>query len=137
MNTIPLTSIIASLFTLFYLFLSMRIGYLRGSPVMKLIFNMDKKVSENKLERNVRAHGNFSEYVPLFLILLFLTEHLEIITFSYLIILCFIFLYGRIAHAVCFAFFDYNPFLRISGMLCTYLILGILSINLLITTINL
>ena len=136
MNTIPLTSVIASFFTLFYLFLSMRIGYLRGSPVMKLIFKMDKKVPENKLKRNVRAHGNFSEYVPLFLILLFLTEHLEIITFSYLIILCFIFLYGRIAHAVCFAFFDYNPFLRISGMLCTYLILGILSINLLITTIN-
>ena len=137
MNTIPLTSVIASFFTLFYLLLSMRIGYLRGSPVMKLIFKMDKKVPENKLKRNVRAHGNFSEYVPLFLILLFLTEHLEIITFSYLIILCFIFLYGRIAHAVCFAFFDYNPFLRISGMLCTYFILGILSINLLIMTINL
>ena len=48
MNTIPLTSVITSLFTLFYLFLSMRIGYLRGSPVMKLIFNMDKKVPENK-----------------------------------------------------------------------------------------
>ena len=137
MNTIPLTSVIASLFTLFYLLLSMRIGYLRGSPVMKLIFKMDKKVPENKLKRNVRAHGNFSEYVPLFLILLFLTEHLEIITFSYLIILCLIFLYGRIAHAVCFAVFDYNPFLRISGMLCAYLILGVLSINLLITTINL
>ena len=136
MNTVPLTSVIASFFTLFYLFLSMRIGYLRGSPVMKLIFKMDKKVPENKLKRNVRAHGNFSEYVPLFLILLFLTEHLEIITFSYLIILCFIFLYGRIAHAVCFAFFDYNPFLRISGMLCSYLVLGILSINLLTKTIN-
>ena len=86
MNTIPLTSIIASLFTLFYLFLSMRIGYLRGSPVMKLIFNMDKKVPENKLERNVRAHGNFSEYVPLFLILLFIVEYFKIITFNYLII---------------------------------------------------
>ena len=86
MNTIPLTSIIASLFTLFYLFLSMRIGYLRGSPVMKLIFNMDKKVPESKLERNVRAHGNFSEYVPLFLILLFITEYFKMITFNYLII---------------------------------------------------
>ena len=106
MNTIPLTSVITSLFTLFYLFLSMRIGYLRGSPVMKLIFNMDKKVPENKLERNVRAHGNFSEYVPLFLILLFISEYFKIITFNYLIILCFIFLYGRIAHAICFAFFE-------------------------------
>ena len=103
---------------------------------MKLIFKIDKKVPENKLKRNVRAHGNFSEYVPLFLILLFITEYFKIITFNYLIILCLIFLYGRVAHAVCFAFFDYNPFLRISGMLCTYLILSILSFNLLITTIN-
>ena len=134
-STLPITTTFAALFTIFYLFLSMRIGYLRGSPVMKLIFKMDKKVIETKLERNVRAHGNFSEYVPLFLILLFLAEYLKIIQFKYLIMLCIIFLYGRIAHAVCFAFFDYNPFLRISGMTCTYLVLGIISILLLITTI--
>ena len=133
-STLSITTTFAALFTIFYLFLSMRIGYLRGSPVMKLIFKMDKKVTENKLERNVRAHGNFSEYVPLFLILLFLAEYLTIIQFKYLIMLCIIFLYGRIAHAVCFAFFDYNPFLRISGMICTYLVLGILSILLLVTT---
>lgn len=133
-STLSITTTFAALFTIFYLFLSMRIGYLRGSPVMKLIFKMDKKVTENKLERNVRAHGNFSEYVPLFLILLFLAEYLKIIQFKYLIMLCIIFLYGRIAHSVCFAFFDYNPFLRISGMICTYLVLGILSILLLVTT---
>ncbi len=104
-STLSITTTFAALFTIFYLFLSMRIGYLRGSPVMKLIFKMDKKVTETKLERNVRAHGNFSEYVPLFLILLFLTEYLKIIQFKYLIMLCIIFLYGRIAHAVCFAFF--------------------------------
>ena len=133
-STLSITTTFAALFTIFYLFLSMRIGYLRGSPVMKLIFKMDKKVTETKLERNVRAHGNFSEYVPLFLIMLFLAEYLKIIQFKYLIMLCIIFLYGRIAHAVCFAFFDYNPFLRISGMICTYLVLGILSILLLVTT---
>ena len=133
-STLSITATFAALFTIFYLFLSMRIGYLRGSPVMKLIFKMVKKVTETKLERNVRAHGNFSEYVPLFLILLFLAEYLKIIQFKYLIMLCIIFLYGRIAHAVCFAFFEYNPFLRISGMICTYLVLGILSILLLFTT---
>ena len=71
---IPLTSTFAALFTFFYLLLSFRIGYLRGSPVMKLIFKMDKEVPPTKLERNVRAHGNFSEYVPIFLILLLLLE---------------------------------------------------------------
>ena len=133
MNSIPLTSLFVSLFTIFYLFLSFRIGYLRGSPVMKLIFKMDKKVPAIKLDRNVRAHGNFSEYVPLFLILLYIFESVGLVSFNYLLIICLVFSYGRVAHAICFAFYDHNPFLRISGMLCTYLSLALLSILLLLT----
>ena len=135
MNSIPLTSLFASLFTIFYLFLSFRIGYLRGSPVMKLIFKMDKKVPAIKLDRNVRAHGNFSEYVPLFLILLYIFESVHLVSFNYLLIICLVFSYGRVAHAICFAFFDHNPFLRISGMLCTYISLALLSIQLLLSVI--
>ena len=126
-----LTKLSAGFLTLFYLFLSFRIGYFRGSPVMKLIFKMDKDISEKKLERNVRAHGNFSEYVPLFLILLFVSEYFKLLNFMYLSILCLIFIYGRLAHAICFAFYDHNPFLRISGMISTYLVLFILSVILL------
>ena len=135
MNNIPLTSLFASLFTIFYLFLSFRIGYLRGSPVMKLIFTMDKKVPAMKLDRNVRAHGNFSEYVPLFLILLYSFESINLISFNYLLIICLVFSYGRVAHAICFAFYDYNPFLRISGMVSTYLGLALLSILLLLSIV--
>ena len=135
MNNIPLTSLFASLFTIFYLFLSVRIGYLRGSPVMKLIFKMDKKVPTIKLDRNVRAHGNFSEYVPLFLILLYIFESVDLVSFNYLLIICLVFSYGRVAHAICFAFYDYNPFLRISGMVSTYLGLALLSILLLLSII--
>ena len=135
MNNIPLTSLFASLFTIFYLFLSFRIGYLRGSPVMKLIFRMDKKVPTTKLDRNVRAHGNFSEYVPLFLILLYIFESVDLVSFNYLLIICLVFSYGRVAHAICFSFYDHNSFLRISGMLCTYLSLALLSIHLLLSII--
>ena len=135
MNNIPLTSLFASLFTIFYLFLSFRIGYLRGSPVMKLIFKMDKKVPTMKLDRNVRAHGNFSEYVPLFLILLYIFESVDLVSFNYLLIICLVFSYGRVAHAICFAFYDYNPFLRISGMVSTYLGLALLSILLLLSIV--
>jgi hypothetical protein len=92
---------------------------------------MDKEITDIKLQRNVRAHGNFSEYVPIFLILLFIFEYIELASFNYLLIVGLIFSYGRFAHAICFAFYDYNPFLRISGMLCTYLSLGILSLHLL------
>ena len=135
MNNIPLTSLFASLFTIFYLFLSFRIGYLRGSPVMKLIFRMDKKVPTTKLDRNVRAHGNFSEYVPLFLILLYIFESVDLLSFNYLLIICLVFSYGRVAHAICFAFYNYNPFLRISGMVSTYLGLALLSILLLLSIV--
>ena len=135
MNNIPLTSLFASLFTIIYLLLSFRIGYLRGSPVMKLMFRMDKKVSTMKLDRNVRAHGNFSEYVPLFLILIFIFESINLLSYNYLLTICLIFSYGRITHAICFSFYEHNPFLRISGMLCTYLSLALLSFQLLLSVI--
>tara|TARA_B100000902_G_C27031899_1_gene774901 strand:- start:322 stop:729 length:408 start_codon:yes stop_codon:yes gene_type:complete len=128
MNELYLTTIFASLLTFIYLFLSFRVGYFRGSPVMRLIFKMDDEINEKKLNRNVRSHGNFSEYVPIFLILLLILEIKNETPFLYLLITCFIFLYGRLAHAICFSFFEFNPFLRISGMLCTYLGLGILSL---------
>ena len=127
MSDLYLTSIFASLFTFIYLFLSFRVGYFRGSPVMRFIFKMDDKINENKLVRKVRSHGNFSEYVPLFLILLLILEIKNETPFLYLLITCLIFLYGRIAHAICFSFYEFNPFLRISGMLFTYLGLAMLS----------
>ena len=136
MNYLPLTSTFAALFTLFYLFLSFRIGYLRGSPVMKLIFKMGEIIPEEKLFRNVRAHGNFSEYVPIFLVLLLILEILGQTAFSYLLTICIIFSYGRLAHAICFVFYESNSFLRISGMLCTYLGLGIFAVQLLLEAIR-
>jgi uncharacterized protein len=134
MNSLPFTSTFASLFTFFYLFLSFRVGYLRGSPVMKLIFKMDKEVPASKLERNVRAHGNFSEYVPIFLVLLMVLEMSGTASFDRLLLIWWIFAYGRIAHGICFAFYEFNPFLRISGMLCTYLGLAMLAVELFLQT---
>src|SRR6056300_2114014 len=125
-----LTPIFISILSLFYIFLAMRVGYMRGSPVMKLFFKMDEEVSEEKLNRNIRAHGNFSEYVPLYLLLLLVSELVGVASFDYMLIASLIFTYGRIAHAICFAFFDYNPFLRISGILSTYLGIVMLCIKL-------
>ena len=132
MINIPISATFTSIFVLFYLLLSFRIGYLRGSPVMKLFFKMDKPHSETKLQRTVRAHGNFSEYVPLFFILSIIIESNEALSFISLLIINLIFTCGRLAHAICFTFYDFNPFLRISGMLLTYLGLAILAILVLI-----
>ena len=131
MSQLFLTPIFISVFTIFYLFLSIRIGYFRGSPVLKLVVKMEEQTSDIKLHRNVRAHGNFSEYVPLFSILLLVAELLGQTSFWYLTLICIVFSYGRLAHAICFAFYDYNPFLRISGMICAYLPLAAISIDLL------
>ena len=118
----------SGIFTIYYLFLSIRVGYMRGSPVMKIFFKMDRPISEEKLQRNIRAHGNFSEYVPIYLILLLLIELSGSMGFTYLILTSIIFSYGRLAPSICFCFFDYNPFLRISGMIATYLGLLLLAV---------
>ena len=91
MNDLYLTTIFASLFTILYIFLSFRVGYFRDSPVLRLIFKMDGKINEAKLVRNVRSHGNFSEYVLLFLILLLILEIKNGTPFLYLLITCLIF----------------------------------------------
>ena len=125
--TLTILPIFLGIFTFFYLFLALRIGYLRGSPVMKVFFKMDKPISDETLNRNVRAHGNFSEYVPIFSILLLALEIENSTAINYLIVATLIFAYGRLAHGICFAFFEFNPFLRITGMFGTYIGLVLLS----------
>jgi uncharacterized membrane protein YecN with MAPEG domain len=93
---------------------------------------MNKEISEVKLQRTVRAHGNFSEYVPLFLALSIIIEHNDELSAALLLTLSTIFFCGRLAHGICFTFFDFNPFLRILGMLLTYFGLGSLAILLLL-----
>ena len=93
-----------------------------------------KKVMKKKLiDCYIVPHQdeNFSEYVPLFIILLLLSEILQTLPKLIILIVCLLFTYGRLAHAICFAFFEYNPFLRISGMLFTYFGLLFFSFNLL------
>jgi uncharacterized membrane protein YecN with MAPEG domain len=127
--------IFLGVFTFFYIFLALRIGYMRGSPVMKIFFRMDEAISEDKLNRNVRAHGNFSEYVPIFSILLLALEIESSTSAVYLAVATVIFAYGRLAHGICFAFFDHSPFLRITGMLGTYIGLALLAYKAIIVTV--
>ena len=55
-----------------------------------------------------------------FLILLMLSESNGSLDNYLLKVFTIAFCVGRLNHAVCFAFFTHNPFLRISGMLLTY-----------------
>ena len=75
-----------------------------------------------QLMRNVRAHGNFSEYVPILLILIAL---LEIQNFSPLFIHIFgcVLVASRISHAFGISNVKENFAFRIAGMVPTMLLL--------------
>ena len=69
------------------------------------------------LARAVRAHGNFSEYTPLFLISFVLLESVQASS-DYLILAGFFFLLGRIFHA--YSMFSKKELFRALGMILTF-----------------
>ena len=83
----------AGILALFYFFLTMRVAFRRRNTRIAL------GGGDIELERRIRAHGNFIEYVPLALILLGFMEAQR--NSMYLLhALCILLLVGRICHAV-------------------------------------
>ena len=69
------------------------------------------------LLRAVRAHGNFTEFTPMFLISLFLIDHISK-NCEYILIIGSGFILGRISHAT--SMFLKKGILRITGMFLTF-----------------
>jgi uncharacterized membrane protein YecN with MAPEG domain len=121
LDTLPITLTIAGAAALLNLWLSVRVSRLR----------MRHKVSigdggNAMLETRMRAHANFIEYTPLFLILLGLIE-LARGSETWLWAVAIAFVLGRLAHA--FGMDRPAPnALRISGMLLTYTPVVILAV---------
>ena len=69
------------------------------------------------LARAVRAHGNFSEYTPLFLISFVLLESVQASS-NYLILVGLFFLLGRIFHS--YSMFSKKELFRALGMILTF-----------------
>ena len=69
------------------------------------------------LLRAVRAHGNFVEYTPMFLISLFLIDHVSK-NCEYILVIGSGFILGRISHAT--SMFLKKGILRITGMFLTF-----------------
>ena len=65
-----------------------------------------------------------------------LLEITALASYDFMLTIALIFLYGRLAHGICFAFYDHNPFLRMSGMITTYLALLIFAIKLVFSVVN-
>jgi uncharacterized protein len=89
----------------------------------------------SQLQRRIRAHGNFSEYVPMALLMLALIE-LRGVDTRWLCALGSVLLLGRAAHAygLIIAEDRIPPVFkfRIGGMMCTFTVLVLAAITLLL-----
>jgi len=92
-----------------------------------------------EMQRRIRAQGNFAEYTPLFLILLFLAEHIGIYNLA-MHFLGILFVTGRILHAYSLlkaeVYQDKKitafPKIRFAGMMMTLFSIVSLSITLIV-----
>ena len=114
-----ITALYASVLTLWFVFLSMRVVALRGNPMFA--FLILEASPERMLERAVRAHGNLAEYTPLMLILLYLLETLPAasVTPTTLHMLGGAFPVGGLMHGISFGFMTSSMPPRIGGTALT------------------
>ena len=111
-----ITALYASLLAILLFILSIRVIGLRGNPAFSFIAH--GKGEKELLQRAIRAHGNFTEYVPMMLILLAFLELSEVSELK-LHLLGGSFLLGRVMHGICMGFMRSNMLLRIGGTALT------------------
>jgi uncharacterized membrane protein YecN with MAPEG domain len=114
------------LLVLFYIFLGMRVSVLRGKAHATIGTGNDPA-----LERAIRAHGNFSEYVPFALLLLGFMEMQR--NSSYVLhALCLLLIAGRLIHAFGISQTRETMGFRVTGTVLTIAVLVIAAIVLII-----
>ncbi len=121
--TLTITALYASLLALLFLSLSFNVIRLR----FKLKVGLGDG-GERLLTKAVRVHGNFSEYMPLALILLASYE-LSGADALWLHILGSVLLLGRLLHAVGLSKSMGTSIPRVSGMITTFIVLLVLAIE--------
>jgi len=116
----------AAVLVLMFVFLSIRVIQMRGSAKIGIGTGNDPA-----MERRIRVHGNFAEYVPLALLLLAFMEMQQ--HSRYLIhILCIVLIVARIVHAIGVTPVKENFPMRVGSVLATFAVLVIASLALLI-----
>ena len=112
-----ISTLFTSVLAIWLLILSTRIIALRGAWFLKFFaFN---NFGEKALSRSVRAQGNFIEYTPFFLILLFFAEFNGSHPHFLYLVSC-LFLISRLMHGIGFGFMRHSPFLRVGGTILTF-----------------
>lgn len=125
------TPLYAALCGLLLLMLSVRVILLRGRHQVQ--FGDGGHVD---LMRAIRAQGNFTEYAPLLLFLLFLLELSRQAPHWALHLLGVLILLGRVLHALAVARYPGRSRPRLIGMCCTFVPLVVLSAWLLVVVLQ-
>ncbi len=115
----PVTALYASLLAIIFIFLAVRVIKVRSSEKVSL-----GDGGKPDLIRRMRVHGNFTEYVPMALVLLALAEsvHTEPVLLHVLGILLVI---ARCLHAWGMSQSPENFRFRVAGMAMTFTVIGI------------
>jgi hypothetical protein len=128
------SSLYISLLALIYLALSVNV--IKGRRIAKIAIGDG---NNDNMRQKIRAHGNFIEYTPFFLIMLLCVEY-NGLPKLFIHIFGLIFILGRIFHAYAILKEEKyleekitnKPLFRVKGMICTFTSIGILAIILII-----
>jgi uncharacterized membrane protein YecN with MAPEG domain len=111
---IPVTALFSSILFFLYYYLAKNVIQIRRKNKIAIGFAKNKE-----LEQAIAAHSNFSQYVPLGLIMMACME-LNKIHFSLIFIAGICFTYGRIVHAKSFLKKNMDLKQRVQGMKFTF-----------------
>ncbi len=117
MEQIAITGLYASLLTLLYFVLAVRIIKLRWRDKVPLGTGDSKDVL-----KAVRVHANFNEYVPLVLVMLLMME-LTGASMVMLHVMGGVFFLGRVLHAMGITKTSGTSWMRFCGMISTFVVL--------------
>ena len=114
---IPVTAGYAAILAIFFFILSIRTIKIRRAARVA-IGDGDNR----QLAKAARAHANFAEYVPICLIMIYFlevtsTQSLAVHAYGLLLIT------GRLIHAFGISDVDENLNFRVTGMVCTFIVL--------------
>jgi uncharacterized membrane protein YecN with MAPEG domain len=115
---LPVTALYAGLLGLYFVWLATRV------IKMRRIYRVALGTGHRLVERAVRAHGNFAEYVPFALLMLALCELNGLPDWA-LHVLGTVLLAGRVLHAHGIAQEPENFRWRVLGMSLTFTVMGV------------
>jgi uncharacterized protein len=120
----------AAILVLIFVLLSIRVIQMRGSAKIGLGHG-----NNPAMERRIRVHGNFAEYVPLALVLLLCME-LQSQSRILIHVLCIALVAARVIHAIGVTPVNENFPMRVMSVLTTFAVLVVASVMLLYVAVH-